>query len=122
MAPEPINPEPQLAVNDYNEKNGSIDIDVKSESDVDEPVTDLFSSFPTPKGTIPEDNPLTVRAVVVGILLGSLVNASNVYLGKFSAPKEAGFLTNGCQQVSRLVSLSPPPCSVPSSVTESSSC
>ncbi|KAI1844739.1 hypothetical protein JX266_009195 [Neoarthrinium moseri] len=28
-----------------------------------------------------EPNPLTIRAVVVGILLGSLVNASNLYLG-----------------------------------------
>lgn len=30
-----------------------------------------------------EENPLTVRAVVVGILLGALVNASNLYLGMF---------------------------------------
>jgi hypothetical protein len=29
-----------------------------------------------------EPHPLTVRAVVVGILLGALVNASNLYLGK----------------------------------------
>ena len=29
-----------------------------------------------------EDNPLTVRAVVVGCILGGLVNASNLYLGR----------------------------------------
>lgn len=28
-----------------------------------------------------EENPLTIRAVVVGVILGSLVNASNLYLG-----------------------------------------
>lgn len=28
-----------------------------------------------------EDNPLTIRAVVVGCILGGLVNASNLYLG-----------------------------------------
>lgn len=28
-----------------------------------------------------EPNPLTIRAVVVGIMLGCLVNASNLYLG-----------------------------------------
>ncbi|KJZ75339.1 hypothetical protein HIM_05265 [Hirsutella minnesotensis 3608] len=47
----------------------------------DEKITDLFISFPPLKGVEPEHNPLTVRAVLTGILLGSLVNASNVYLG-----------------------------------------
>lgn len=32
-----------------------------------------------------EPNPLTVRAVVVGCILGSLVCASNLYLGEFGA-------------------------------------
>lgn len=30
-----------------------------------------------------EANPLTVRAVIVGIALGALVNASNLYLGRY---------------------------------------
>jgi OPT family oligopeptide transporter len=65
-----------------NEKQPSVDIDVKSESDGgSETITDLFSSFPPIKGVAVEENPLTIRAVVVGIILGSLVNASNVYLG-----------------------------------------
>ena len=67
---------------DVNEKQPSIEVDLKSESDVaDEAITDLFVSFPPIKGVVEEKNPLTVRAVVVGIILGSLVNASNVYLG-----------------------------------------
>ncbi|KAJ6442503.1 LOW QUALITY PROTEIN: oligopeptide transporter [Purpureocillium lavendulum] len=54
----------------------------KSSSEEDsERITDLFSSFPEVKGIAPETNPLTVRAVLTGIVLGSLVNASNVYLG-----------------------------------------
>ncbi|POR31165.1 Oligopeptide transporter [Tolypocladium paradoxum] len=67
------------------EKQPSVYADVqsdgKSESDVDEPITDLFASFPALKGVPLEKNPLTVRAVLTGIVLGSLVNASNVYLG-----------------------------------------
>lgn len=56
--------------------------DLKPESDTeDEQITDLFSSFPPLKGIEEEPNPLTARAVIIGILLGSLVNASNVYLG-----------------------------------------
>lgn len=60
-------------VDDYETKSNS--------SQEDEAITDLFTSFPPIKGAIPETNPLTVRAVVVGLVLGSLVNASNVYLG-----------------------------------------
>ena len=74
-------PQPEYTPEKYDEKNPSIDI--KSEtSEGDPPITDLFTSFPPLKGVPPEENPLTVRAVVVGILLGSLVNASNVYLGR----------------------------------------
>lgn len=56
--------------------------DLKQEQEGDESITDLFSPFPPLKGVPEEASPLTVRAVVVGIILGSLVNASNVYLGK----------------------------------------
>lgn len=66
----------------YDEKEPHIDLDLKSEADSeDDRITDLFSSFPPSKGVEHEPNPLTARAVIVGIVLGSLVNASNVYLG-----------------------------------------
>lgn len=55
--------------------------ELKSELSEDDQVHDLFVPFPEVKGLEPEGNPLTVRAVLVGIILGSLVNASNVYLG-----------------------------------------
>jgi hypothetical protein len=70
-----------------NEKAPSVEVDLRSESDVpDETITDLFTSFPPIKGVAVEENPLTVRAVVIGIILGSLVNASNVYLGESHVP------------------------------------
>jgi OPT family oligopeptide transporter len=64
-----------------NEKAPSVEVDLKSESEVDGAITDLYTPFPEVKGIEPEPNPLTVRAVLIGIVLGSLVNASNVYLG-----------------------------------------
>jgi OPT family oligopeptide transporter len=67
-----------------DEKRDHVEIDLQSEgvdSDRDEPITDLYTSFPPIKGVAPEPFPLTVRAVVIGMILGSLVNASNVYLG-----------------------------------------
>ncbi|KAF5516741.1 putative oligopeptide transporter [Colletotrichum siamense] len=55
--------------------------DLKSELSDGDQITDLFSPFPEVKGIEPEENPFTIRAVLTGIILGSLVNASNVYLG-----------------------------------------
>ncbi|KAM5343438.1 hypothetical protein ACJ41O_011975 [Fusarium nematophilum] len=65
----------------YDEKSPDHDVDLKSDSEDEERITDLFASFPPSKGVEHEANPLTARAVLVGIILGSLVNASNVYLG-----------------------------------------
>ncbi|KAK6330475.1 hypothetical protein TWF696_003366 [Orbilia brochopaga] len=42
---------------------------------------DIYAPFPIDEGAREEGNILTVRAVVVGCILGALVNASNVYLG-----------------------------------------
>lgn len=72
----------------FNEKRESVqehDHDLKSDTEESEEggLTDLFVSLPPIKDVPVEENPLTVRAVVVGIILGSLCNASNVYLGKF---------------------------------------
>jgi hypothetical protein len=68
-----------------NVNRNSFDEDGKSDADVSDEgaITDLFVSLPPLKGVPPEENPLTVRAVLVGIILGSLCNASNVYLGPF---------------------------------------
>lgn len=62
-------------------RHASVDDVEKVESDSDDEHLDLFTSFPPIKGAIPEKSPLTFRAVLIGIILGSLVNASNVYLG-----------------------------------------
>lgn len=43
---------------------------------------DLYKPLKMDESIAHESNPLTVRAVVVGIILGCLVNASNLYLGK----------------------------------------
>lgn len=62
-------------------RNLSVDDIEKVETDSDDEHLDLFTSFPPVKGIPVEKAPLTIRAVLVGIILGSLVNASNVYLG-----------------------------------------
>lgn len=55
---------------------------LKDDDDAEtEDITNTFVPFPRLKGVAEEPNPLTTRAVVVGLILGSLVNASNVYLG-----------------------------------------
>lgn len=82
----PVTVDPQIARDGapqqvFDEKDPH-EVDLKDESDQeDEAITDLFTSFPPVKGIEHEPNPLTARAVIVGIILGSLVNASNVYLG-----------------------------------------
>ena len=53
-------------------------VDVTGEEVVEE---DLFWPLKMDDGIAYEPNPLTVRAVFVGSVLGILVNASNLYLG-----------------------------------------
>lgn len=43
---------------------------------------DLFRPFPLDPSHVVEEHILTIRALVVGIILGGLVNASNLYLGR----------------------------------------
>lgn len=57
-------------------------VDIKEGEEEEE--LDLYRPLPMDPNLPYEDNPLTVRAVVVGCILGALVNASNLYLGKFS--------------------------------------
>ncbi|KAJ2982152.1 hypothetical protein NUW58_g6502 [Xylaria curta] len=69
-----------------NEKYGGITIDEKYDDvKVDEKETneelDLYIPLKMDPNIPHEPNPLTIRAVVVGIVLGALVNASNLYLG-----------------------------------------
>ncbi len=73
----PVN-ENRASLNDH-------DHDPKSDTEESEEgaINDLFVSLPPIKDVPIEENPLTVRAVLVGIVLGSLCNASNVYLGTF---------------------------------------
>lgn len=80
-------PVPKTHVNEdrlMSEDHTSLDIKgAASDTSEEGGITDLFSSLPPIKGLPEEGNPLTVRAVVIGICLGSLCNASNVYLGKY---------------------------------------
>lgn len=68
---------------DVNEKDSKLGVAVQ----VDEPEAEAKDSFVkdpfSPFDDLPpeRENVLTVRAVVVGLMCGALVNASNVYLG-----------------------------------------
>ncbi|KAM7215417.1 OPT oligopeptide transporter domain containing protein [Rhypophila decipiens] len=58
------------------------DVKLEMHSDEEEVVEeDLYKPLVMDESIAHEANPLTVRAVVVGIILGCLVNASNLYLG-----------------------------------------
>lgn len=59
------------------EKAGSDAAEEEEEEDLYRPLA-MDASIPH------EENPLTIRAVVVGSILGSLVCASNLYLGEFA--------------------------------------
>ncbi|KAK3299739.1 OPT oligopeptide transporter protein-domain-containing protein [Chaetomium fimeti] len=62
-------------------KSHNVEVE-KAGTDSDEPEEDdLFRPLIMDASIPDEDNPLTIRAVVVGCLLGSLVCASNLYLG-----------------------------------------
>ncbi|KAK4465067.1 OPT oligopeptide transporter protein-domain-containing protein [Cladorrhinum samala] len=53
----------------------------KEHSDEELEEEDLYRPLKMPEGIPHEPNPLTIRAVVTGCILGSLVAASNLYLG-----------------------------------------
>ncbi|KAI1487082.1 OPT oligopeptide transporter protein-domain-containing protein [Biscogniauxia mediterranea] len=62
---------------EFSEKTEGVKID---DEEVDE-ILDLYVPLKMDPNLPVETNPLTIRAVVVGICLGCLVNASNLYLG-----------------------------------------
>jgi len=59
---------------------------------LEEEVLDLYRPFPINEEIPYEDNILTIRAVLTGVVLGSLVNASNLYLG--NVPKRCRPIQN----------------------------
>jgi len=99
----------------------------ESESEIEE--EDLYKPLLMDPNIPHEDDPVTVRAVVVGCILGSLVCASNLYLGTLflsilvldAGPVAMGQGLTVFVQVSRPVSPSAPTSLVPSSAMESSS-
>ncbi|KAI0382777.1 oligopeptide transporter [Hypomontagnella monticulosa] len=62
---------------DLDEKVHSVDVNTE---DV-EPDLDLYVPLDMDGSIVDQHDPLTIRAVIIGIILGSLVNASNLYLG-----------------------------------------
>ncbi|EGO52231.1 hypothetical protein NEUTE1DRAFT_118689 [Neurospora tetrasperma FGSC 2508] len=62
--------------NDVKEK---MSVEVESTGEIEE--EDLFAPLKMDASVVHEENPLTIRAVVTGIVLGCLVSASNLYLG-----------------------------------------
>jgi hypothetical protein len=69
---------------DLMEKQDEVIISDKlAEEEIDEEL-DLYKPLKMHESVAHEPNPLTIRAVVVGIVLGCLVNASNLYLGMFN--------------------------------------
>ncbi|KAJ4399603.1 hypothetical protein N0V85_005972 [Neurospora sp. IMI 360204] len=64
--------------NAYDVKE-KMSVEVESTGEVEE--EDLFAPLKMDASVVHEENPLTIRAVVTGIVLGCLVSASNLYLG-----------------------------------------
>jgi len=65
-------------------RNSSIDekVDIKEEIDETKQEEEVFDPFiPFPESEVEEGRILSLRAILVGAILGGLVNASNVYLG-----------------------------------------
>ncbi|KAM0326716.1 hypothetical protein ACHAQA_006589 [Verticillium albo-atrum] len=70
-------------IDPIDEKNRATteDVSLKLSNEEQHEEEDLYRPLKMDADLPPEGNPLTIRAVVVGCILGSLVNASNVYLG-----------------------------------------
>ncbi|KAK8069952.1 oligopeptide transporter [Apiospora phragmitis] len=68
---------PKLS-DDTNEKDAVMRV---SEAEQEVEVFDLYQPLPVLKGVQEEPYPFTIRAVITGIVFGSLINAANVYLG-----------------------------------------
>ncbi|KAL2270718.1 hypothetical protein VTJ83DRAFT_89 [Remersonia thermophila] len=74
--------QPAIEGTDLKEKESNVDLTTTKTSEAaDEEEEDLFKPLLMDASIPHEENPLTVRAVVVGCILGSLVCASNLYLG-----------------------------------------
>lgn len=71
----PIEDTSDLKTHDVAIEKAGSEADELEDEDLFRPLL-MDASIPT------EENPLTIRAVVVGCILGSLVCASNLYLGE----------------------------------------
>lgn len=82
------------------EGRGEIKDDIKIDIvEGEEEEIDLYKPFVMDPAIPYEPNPLTVRAVVTGCVLGVLVNASNLYLGEF-LPRGVPVASYSCDSVS----------------------
>ena len=79
--PQVVGKTPEISADGKDETHVDDDlkIDIGDEEVVEE---DLYTPLVMVAEIPYEENPLTIRAVVTGCLLGCLVNASNLYLGK----------------------------------------
>lgn len=86
----PIEKTSDVHVN-MDEKNATMvhDDDLKSEGTAEIEEEDLYLPLKMDPNVPHEENPLTIRAVAVGCLLGFLVKASNLYLGMSPWSQEA---------------------------------
>jgi hypothetical protein len=69
---------------DLKEKEHNVEIDKMGSEVGEEEEEDLYRPLLMDPSIPHEENPLTIRAVVIGCVLGSLVCASNLYLGEFA--------------------------------------
>lgn len=80
----PLHPQPRGDNDAYD--------DLKDELETKIDVIDWYKPFPLIPGAREEEHILTIRAIVVGIALGSLTICSNVYLGIRSCSKSHGWV------------------------------
>jgi hypothetical protein len=87
FADEPARVEPDLDTKYDSAEKEDIGIDISRDGSegagelTEDSITDLYVPLPMDLGLPEEGEILTVRAVFVGVILGALVNASNLYLG-----------------------------------------
>lgn len=73
---------PHHQVHSADNKEGYVNYEDEKNSDADElEVLDNLFPFPPLKGIPDEEQQFSVRALVIGICLGAVVSASNIYLG-----------------------------------------
>ncbi len=77
-------------------KSHNVEVEKTDATSEDDEEEDLYKTLPMDPSIPYEENPLTLRAVVIGCVLGSLVCASNLYLGGFCSPGHRSFALPRC--------------------------